>query len=173
MLMKSRGHNFSLVWRNGAGLWVALALVAGLAWAAGQVMSVQVRSSKLRSRPSFLGSTVSEMTYGTQVSVGSRQGPWVQVTGPQGKTGWLHESALSEKELAMVSGQTEAATGASGEEIALAGKGFSDQVEREYRQQNQDLDFDTVDRMEKIVVTPEQAAAFLAAGQVSPAEGGR
>ena len=173
MLMKSRGHNFSLVWRNGAGLWVALALVAGLAWAAGQMMSVQVRSSKLRSRPSFLGSTVSEMTYGTQVSVGSRQGPWVQVTGPQGKTGWLHESALSEKELAMVSGQTEAATGASGEEIALAGKGFSDQVEREYRQQNQDLDFDTVDRMEKIVVTPEQAAAFLAAGQVIPAEGGR
>jgi len=113
------------------------------------------------------------MVYGTQVKVGSRQGPWVQVTGPQGQTGWLHESALSEDELAMVSGDAVAATGASSEEIALAGKGFNDQVEQEYRKQNQDLDFQTVDRMEKIVITPEQAAAFLAAGQVKPAEGGR
>jgi len=173
MVMKSKGGNFPLINRFGAGLWVALALVAGLAWAAGQVMSVQVRTSKLRARPSFLGTTVSEVTYGTQVTVGSRQGPWVHITGPQGQTGWLHESALSGKDLAMVSGETEAATGASSEEIALAGKGFSDQVEQEYRQQNQGLDYKTVDRIEKIVVTPEQAEAFLAAGQVKPAEGGR
>ena len=30
-----------------------------------------------------------------------------------------------------------------------------------------------VDRIEKIVVTPEQAAAFLDAGLVKPPEGGR
>jgi uncharacterized protein YgiM (DUF1202 family) len=173
MVMKSMGSNFPLICRFGAGLWVAVALVAGLAWAAGQVMSVQVRTSNLRVRPSFLGTTISKVTYGTQVTVDSRQGPWVKVTVSQGQTGWLHESALSEKELAMVSGETEAATGASGEEIALAGKGFSDQVEQEYRQQNQGLDYQTVDRIEKIVVTPEQAVAFLAAGQVKPAEGGR
>ncbi len=173
MILESRDSRFPLRRRLGSGLWVALVLVAGLAWAAGQVMSVQVRTSNLRSRPSFLGSTISEMVYGTQVRVGSRQGPWVQVTGPDGRTGWLHESALSEDELAMVSGDAEAATGASSEEIALAGKGFNDQVEQEYRNQNQDLDFQTVDRMEKIVITPEQAAAFLAAGQVTPAEGGR
>ena len=173
MVLKSRDSRFPLSRRLGAGLWVALVLVAGLAWAAGQVMSVQVRTSNLRSRPSFLGATVTEMVYGTQVRVGSRQGPWVHVTGPQGRTGWLHESALSEDELAMVSGDAIAATGASSEEIALAGKGFNDQVEQEYRKQNQDLDFQTVDRMEKIVITPEQAAAFLAAGLVKPAEGGR
>ena len=172
-MMKSKGGNFPPIRRFGPGLLVALALMAGLAWAAGQVMSVQVRTSNLRSRPSFLGATVTEMVYGTQVKVGSRQGPWVHVTGPQGRTGWLHESALSEDELAMVSGDAVAATGASSEEIALAGKGFNDQVEQEYRKQNQDLDFQTVDRMEKIVITPEQAAAFLAAGQVKPAEGGR
>ncbi len=173
MMMKSRDSKFPLSRRLGAGLWVALVLVAGLAWAAGQVMSVQVRTSNLRSRPSFLGATVTEMVYGTQVRVGARQGSWVHVTGPQGRTGWLHESALSEDELAMVSGDAIAATGASSEEIALAGKGFNDQVEQEYRKQNRDLDFQTVDRMEKIVITPEQAAAFLAAGQVKPTEGGR
>lgn len=172
-MMKSIGGNFPFKNPLGTGLWVALALVAGLAWAAGQVLSVQVRTSKLRERPSFLGTPVSEVSYGTQVTVSSRQGPWVKVTTGRGQTGWLHQSALSEKDLAMVSGQVEAATGASGEEIALAGKGFNDQVEREFREQNQDLNFDTVDRMEKIVVTPQQAAAFLAAGQVTPAEGGR
>jgi len=171
--MKSKVGINPIIPRLGAGLWLAMALVAGLAWAAGQVMSVQVRTTQMRARPSFLGTTISEITYGTQVNLVSRQGPWVKVTGPQGKTGWLHESALSEKELAMVSGGTEAATGASGEEIALAGKGFNDQVEREFRKQNADLDFGQVDRMEKIVVTPEQAAAFLAAGQIIPAEGGR
>lgn len=171
--MKSKGGKFAIIPRLGTGLWVALALTAGLAWAAGQVMSIQVRTTKLRARPSFLGATISDITYGTQVNIASRQGPWVKVTGPQGKTGWLHESALSEKELAMVSGETEAATGASGEEIALAGKGFSDQVEKEYRKQNDDLDFNSVDSMEKIEVTPEQASAFLAAGQVTPTEGGR
>lgn len=173
MMLKSRNGIFSLGRRFGSGLWVAMVLAAGIAWAAGQVLTVQVRTSKLRSRPSFLGTSVAEVTYGTQVTVGSRQGPWVQVTAPQGKTGWLHESALSEKDLAMVSGGTEAATGASGDEIALAGKGFNDQVEQEYRQQNQDLNFSDVDRIEKIVVTPEQAAAFLDAGQVKPTEGGR
>jgi uncharacterized protein YgiM (DUF1202 family) len=173
MMMKSMVGSYSIIRRLGAGMWVALALVAGLAWAAGQVMSVQVRTTNLRARPSFLGTTVSEMTYGTRVNLVSRQGPWVKVTGPQGKTGWLHESALSEKDLAMVSGGTQAATGASGEEIALAGKGFNAQVEKEYRQQNADLDFSQVDRMEKIVITSEQAAAFLTAGLVTPTEGGR
>lgn len=172
-MMTSVFRNSFIKPRLGAGLWAALILTAGLTWAAGQVMSVQVRSTKMRSRPSFLGSTVSEMTYGTQVKMVSQQGPWIQVTGPQGKTGWLHESALSEKDLAMVSGGTEAATGASGEEIALAGKGFNAQVENEFLKQNPDLDFKLVDRMEKVVITPEQAAAFLAAGQVEPTEGGR
>ncbi len=153
-------------------LVVAL-LVAGLAWAAGQVMSVQVRTSQLRSRPSFLGSTVTEVGYGAQVTVNSQRGPWVQVTTSEGQSGWLHESALSEDELVMVSGELEAQTGASGEEIALAGKGFSDQVEGEYRKIHGDLDYTWVDLMEKMVISPEQAQEFLVAGEIQPNEGGR
>ena len=140
-MVKSEGPQ--LLGQTSAGYRPAtgLGLLTGLTWAAGQVMSVQVRTTQMRSRPSFLGSAVAEMTYGTQVKMVTQQGPWVKVTSPQGKTGWLHESALSEKDLAMVAGGTEAATGASGEEIALAGKGFNAQVEKEYRKQNQDLDF--------------------------------
>ena len=159
--------------RLGASLMMALFLVAGLAWAAGEVMSVQVRTTKLRSKPSFLGATVVEVGYGAQITVKSTRGPWVEVTAPGGETGWLHESALSEDELAMVSGTINANTGASSEEIALAGKGFNDQVESEYQKKHGDLDYTWVDLMEKMVITPEQAEEFLAAGQVEPNEGGQ
>lgn len=157
----------------GLGLLLAVLLIAGVAWAVGEVMSIQVRTSKLRSRPSFLGSTVTEVAYGAQVTVRSKQGPWVEVSTPDGHAGWLHESALSEDELAMVSGSIDVDTGASGEEIALAGKGFNDQVENEYQKKHEDLDFTWVDLMEKMVISPEQAEAFLAEGQIQPAEGGR
>ena len=127
----------------------------------------------MRSKASFLGSTVGEVGYGTQVTVISQRGPWVQVTAPDGASGWLHESALSEDELAMVSGSIDAETGASGEEIALAGKGFNEQVEGEYQKENEDLDYTWVDLMEKMVISPQQAEEFLNAGQVKPSEGGR
>lgn len=159
--------------RFGLGLLSVVLLVAGLAWAAGEVMNVQVRTTKLRSRPSFLGSTVTEVGYGAQVTIQSQHGPWVEVTAPGGQSGWLHESALSEDELAMISGTIEANTGASGEEIALAGKGFNDQVENEYQKKHGDLDYTWVDLMEKMVLSPEQAEKFLADGLVRPAEGGQ
>jgi hypothetical protein len=172
-MIMSKAERQGVVAQLGAGVVVALAVTVGLAWAAGQVLNIQVRTTNLRERPSFLGTTLAEMSYGTKVNLVSRQGPWVQVTGPRGNTGWLHESALAEKELAMASGSSEAATGASKDEIALAGKGFTAEVEKEYRQQNKDLDFSLVDRMESRKITPEQAAAFLAAGQVTPSAGGR
>ncbi len=159
--------------RAGTVFLVSLCLMAGLAWAASEVMSVQVRTTKLRSRPSFLGSTVAEVGYGAQMTVISSRGPWVQVTAPDGETGWLHQSALSEDELAMVSGTIDANTGASGEEIALAGKGFNDQVENEYQKKHSELDYTWVDLMEKMVITPEQAEVFLAAGEIKPTDGGQ
>ncbi len=172
MTIRRRRSSFPRRRRFTLGLWVGLLLLAGVAWAAGQAMSVQVRTTKLRARPSFLGSTISDVDYGTKVTVESRRGPWVQVALAGGRSGWIHESALSEKKLAMSSGQTTANTGASGEEIALAGKGFSDEVEQEYRNQHSEQDYTWVDFMETIVISPEQAEQFLAAGQVKPAEGG-
>jgi len=154
-------------------LFALFLLLAGLTWAAGEIMSVQVRTSHLRSKPSFLGARQAEVVYGAKVTVQGRRGPWVEVTDAAGHQGWLHESALSEKNLQMASGSIEAGTGASGEEVALAGKGFNEKVEKEYRKQNGDLDYSWVDRMETIVVTAPEAEKFLRQGDVQPREGGR
>ncbi|PID37580.1 MAG: peptide-binding protein, partial [Proteobacteria bacterium] len=114
-----------------------------------------------------------DVAYGAKVTVQKRQGPWVEVTDAAGHQGWLHESALSQKKLKLVSGSIEAGTGASGEEVALAGKGFNETVEKEYRKQNADLDYSWVDRMEKMVVTAPEMETFLRQGGIQSREGGR
>jgi uncharacterized protein YgiM (DUF1202 family) len=156
----------------GTMLLMALVLVAigALALAAGEKMSVQVKTGQLRAKASFLGALTGEVGYGTRVNVLARQGAWVKVSGA-GKEGWIHESALTPKVVVMKAGDAPAGTGAGGDEVALAGKGFNSQVEGEYRKENGEIDFTWVDRMEKFVVTPEQAAAFLGEGAVGT-EGG-
>lgn len=163
--------------RHGRKTWLLVLATslafAVLAWAATEQLNVQVRTAKVRSKPSFLGAPVGDLAYGATVTVQGRQGPWVQVTGPGKVTGWLHESALTQKKVAMQAGGGAVGTGASGSEVALAGKGFNAQVEKEYRLENKDLDYTWVDRMEKTVVTAAEAERFLGEGQIRQPEGGR
>jgi len=147
-----------------------LLAVAATAWAATRVLNVQVRKGALRERPSFLGKVVSDVGYGDRVTVLAEKGSWLQVRDEAGHTGWIHESALTEKKIELAAGRKDAATGASGQELALAGKGFNAAVEAEFRDQNPDVDFTWVDRMEKMTITPGQAAAFLRRGDVKGGE---
>nr|MEE4269602.1 SH3 domain-containing protein [Candidatus Krumholzibacteria bacterium] len=149
-----------------------LPLIAVVAWAATEMMSVQVRSGQLRDKPSFLGKVQTTVAYGDRLSVLETQGAWTKVQG-DGGSGWIHTSALSPKKFVLKAGDTDAATGASGEELALAGKGFNDEVESEYRAGNPQADYTWVNRMEKISITPDQAAEFLKAGGVNTSGGGK
>jgi len=156
-------------WRRA---WPLLLIVlATIVWAATQMQSVQVRTGQLRERPSFLGKVTAEVSYGDRMTVLESRGPWTKVRNADGE-GWIHTSALTEKKVVLRSGDADARTSASGEELALAGKGFNDEVEAEFRQQNPDVDYAWVDRMETMVVTPSEAGDFLSAGGVQPREGG-
>ncbi len=149
------------------GLMLAAILVVGaVAWAAVQQMSVQVRTGQLRATPSHLGKVAAAVAYGDRLTVVQKQGAWYSVKDARGRAGWIHESALTTKRVVLKSGDADVAAGAGGDEIALAGKGFNEQVEGEYKAQNAEADYAWVDRMEAMVVTPEQAVAFLAAGEV-------
>ena len=141
-----------------------MALAATAAWAAKE-MSVQVRDGQLRNRASFLGTVVGTVAYGDRVTVNQTQAGWCEVT-LAGKTGWIHESALTPKKVVLASGTTDARAGASGEEVALAGKGFSKEVESEYKKQNPQLDFTWVDWMGRQIVPSEQLVEFLKQGDL-------
>ena len=141
-----------------------MALAATAAWAAKE-MSVQVRDGQLRNRASFLGTVVGTVAYGDRVTVNQTQAGWCEVT-LAGKTGWIHESALTPKKVVLASGTTDARAGASGEEVALAGKGFSKEVEAEYKKQNKNVDYTWVDWMGRQTVPNDQLIEFLKQGEL-------
>ena len=143
---------------------VLLVFSAGVAFAA--QMSVQVRDGKVRATPSQLGRVVATVAYGAVVEAGVPQNGWCPVTTADGKTGWLHESALSKKAIAMRAGATDAATGVSSDEVALAGKGFNEQVEAKLKKDGK-LDYTWVDRMAAFTTTSDRIEQFRAQGHLA------
>lgn len=160
--MRSRKWAFAL----------ALALCLGAGWSiAAKVMSVSVRDGQVRETPSFLGKIVGKATYGQSVDVLQEQGDWSKVTLPGGVAGWMHKTALSTDKLAM-SGGSAAPGSVSGKEMALAGKGFSAEVEADYKRSHGG-NFAAVDAMERVSYSPSALLAFLSQGDVKPQGGAR
>jgi len=148
-------------------LAVLLVLCAGITFAAS--MSVQVKTSKLRSTPSQLGRIVATVKYGDVIQVESSKRGWYAVKTADGKKGWLHESVLSSKPIAMRAGTTDAAVGVSTDEVALAGKGFNEQVEAKMKA-DKSLDFTWVDRMIAFDISSDQIVAFRSQGNLPGGE---
>ena len=139
-----------------------------------ETLSVQVKEGELRATPSFLGQIVTRVAYGDRVTVIEDRGTWKKVSVRSGKQGWMHASALTTKKIALKAGQTNVQTGATQNELALAGKGFNEQVEASYRKENRNLDYTWINRMETFKVSPDQMRSFLAQGNViPPSEGGK
>jgi len=137
-------------------------LMAGLTQAA--EMSVQIQTGQLRETPSFLGKVVSTVSYADRVTIVTKQSPWMQVRSPAGKTGWIHESALTRDKIVLKAGAEDVERTASGEEIALAGKGFNSQVEADFKEKNKEIDFTWIDRMETYKVDQAEMNKFLKEG---------
>ncbi|MBW1744052.1 MAG: SH3 domain-containing protein [Deltaproteobacteria bacterium] len=140
--------------------------------AAQKMMSVQVNTGVVRVTPSFLGRIVTRLSYGDRVYVIEEEDSWTRVgLSPDAVKGWIHSSALTPKKVVLKAGTEDVEVGTSGEEIALAGKGFNEQVESEFRAENSNLDFTWIDRMETYVVSEKQMKRFLKEGELS-CEGG-
>lgn len=156
----------------GITLFLVLCFVLSGSAAPQKTMSVQIKEGQVRSTPSFLGTIVARLSYGDRVEVIQDQGNWKKVAVRGGAQGWIHTSALSTKSIVLKAGAGNVQTSATSGEIALAGKGFSEEVEKQYKKLNRNLDYAWVDRMERFQVSPEQMQAFLKQGSVAPAEGG-
>ena len=136
------------------------------------MMSVQVKTGELRLAPSFLGKIVARLYYGDRIYVIEEKGTWRRVGLSAGAAeGWIHASALTPKKIILQAGAKDVEIAASSDELALAGKGFNQQVESEFRAKNPNLDFTWVDKMETYVVSEEEMKQFLEKGGLSP-EGG-
>ncbi len=137
-------------------------LSGGSAWSEEEVMVLQVNSAKLMSQPSFLGKPVATVRRGEKLTVQDWNKTWFEVRSTKGKVGWINKRSVAEFERAELSSDGETSTGATGDEVEIAARGFSKDVEKKYRQNNAELDFRHVDRIEKLNVDVEKAAKFAA-----------
>lgn len=147
----------------------ALLLAAGAAFA--DEMSVTVQQTQIRDKASFLGKILGVLKYADRVTVldQSVKG-WVKVQSPDGKQGWVSASALQAKKIVLAAGSQNVQQGASSGEVALAGKGFNEDVENKYKQEG-NLDYTWVDKMESYNPPTDQVAAFLQQGGLNTSGG--
>ncbi len=140
-----------------------LALVSWSLWA--DPSTVQVREASLYEKPSAISKFLGKLEYGAQLTVLATQPGWVQVKSDQG-TGWLRDQTVTTKKLDLKSGSQ--TSGASATEVSLAGRGFSEEVEKGYKDKNPQLDYADIDKMEAQGIDEAALVTFLQDGGVVP-----
>lgn len=150
--------------RNKMSLFVLLIslsspLVAKEIWVVGQEQGL------LRDSPSFLAEIAGALKYGTVLRPTKKHGKWYFLDFKKSKLkGWLHVSGFVKLE--DVEREKENTTNVYDDEIAAAGKGFSSEYEKAYREQNPDISFNDVDELEKKKVSLDEIKKFIADGDL-------
>jgi uncharacterized protein YgiM (DUF1202 family) len=145
-------------------LLLCLVSTAVFAQRSGDTMYVAVRSVPLKAGTGFFARTVGNLAYGAQVTVLAVNGKWAQVRSGS-LTGWTASSNLSAKRV-VAQGDNRSA---SASEMAMAGKGFSEEVEQEYKT-GKDLNYSAVDDLEKVMVADEELLGFIDEGRLARGE---
>ena len=151
---------------------LALAILLGAAVpAAAGTMKVSQANQSLHAEPNFSGTPIAPVPQGAEVNVLTISGDWFKVS-YQGNTGWIHRQAFARTQApklglpAMLFGGGVKQT--SSDEVALAGKGFTPEVEASYRQQNPNMNYAAVDQVESFKVAPAKLQAFIKEGGLNP-----
>jgi|RhiMethySRZTD1v2_1073278.scaffolds.fasta_scaffold13308_2 hypothetical protein len=165
-----------LQWKDvGPGLGLAAALLGfsgAVAWAA-DLLTVTEREAGIRSEKKTYSPKVATVKEGDQVTLLEKDEPWLKVEF-QGVQGWINQSSVTDDPNVVLSG-TEAARGARATMQSAAQRGFTPEVEREYRSTRPNLDasFRFLDELQKVKYPEEQVMAFLRKGLlIEPAGGG-
>lgn len=144
-------------------LWVLLATCAFALPSYADDVWVQVRESRLRSKPLFYASTLSSVRYGDRVAKLGEDNGWVFVRSG-GQQGYLPLSAVSSKTIVFSTAEAAKVQGDS-TELVLAGKGFSKEIERSFQRQDGSARFDLVDRVEREAkASPAEVSQFITQG---------
>ena len=146
-------------------------LATSLAHAAKE-MSVEVTRADLRSTPSAFSAIAGNVAYGDRVTVVETRGTWTKVRrNDNNREGWVKEDILTKKVLKITSGSG-TDTGASSGELAIAGKGFTPEVENKFKASHKDIDFTWVDRMIGFNNDNSVLEKFVKEGELSAGKGG-
>ena len=164
-----------LTWLQKPWGWLAVLSLAALllspALAGAGTMKVTQANQSLHAEPNFSGTPIAAVPQGSEVKVVTISGDWYKVE-YQGNTGWIHRQAFAEVKTPKFSlpgllfgggvQQTKS------DEVALAGKGFTPEVEASYRQKNPNMNYAQVDQVESFKVDPTKLQTFIKEGGLTP-----
>lgn len=151
-------------------LFIVLLFIAVPAVSLGaETVTVITKENAIRESCRFFAPVKATVHYGDALEVVSQEGDWFQVNF-RGVPGCIHKSAVSKEsfslsKLHLTGSQKQSA---SGQEVALAGKGFNPQVESAYRNQNPQLKFGEVNAIEGYKVSEIRLREFIRSGKLNP-----
>ena len=151
---------------------VALAAVSAVALAAGGDVTVRAVRADVLSEPDLLSDRVGTVKRGevlpvVAISKAQREtthGYWTKVR-LKGQEGWLPRSAILEGRKALSEKAGGEGSGASADEVELAGRGFTPEIEDKFkREQGAQVQqaLEEIDAIQKVAVDPKDAKAFKA-----------
>jgi hypothetical protein len=155
--------------KGSAAAAVVLALICLASAADGLVVKIQM--TQLRKTPQFFAPVVAPLKAGDLLTKVSETGAWIQVRTAAGLSGWVHRSAVETPRFALMAAAGGTKTQATASEAALAGKGFSKQVEDSYKAKHAEANFAGVDRMLQVKVSSAQVEDFLKRGKLASGAG--
>jgi hypothetical protein len=168
--VRKRAHVMTS-WRYLLALGLALVLLLpGTGW--GEALKVVQPSQSLYPDPDFASTPIASVPEGAELNVETQAGDWYKVE-YQGKTGWINRQAFGKPQASsgfslpgLLTGKPVKET--SSDEVALAGKGFTPEIENSYRAKHPELSFALVDRVETFTVPSAKLQAFIKEGDLKP-----
>ena len=144
-------------------IFLGVLLMASVALAA--TFKVITQEATIRKDKRFFAPVVARVAYGELIQELDRKGDWLRVS-YRGKNGWIHISAVQEQKFELSSLSSGRAQETSREEVALAGKGFTPEVEKAFREKNPKMRYDLVNHVQGYKVAESRLQAFIRAGNL-------
>jgi len=149
-------------------LLILVLLVSGALFAqitSGSTAWISAKKADLKSSTGFFASTRGSLELGAEVKVLQVNGKWAEIRSAANTSlsGWTAASNLSARKI-VSSGTT-----ASANEVALAAKGFNQEVENAYKTSGE-LNYADVDKTEAITVSQDDLYTFVTEGHLNTGE---
>jgi hypothetical protein len=141
---------------------------------AGETVKVKVQKTSLFEQPNFLSKTVATLQFDDQLEMEEVVKDWAKVKFGQ-EEGYVHQSALTSTkvDIKTLLFSSFSSSGASQDEVALAGKGFTPEVEKNYGKAHPEMNYAVVDEIERYSVDPNSLRSFIQGGGLKVSEGQR
>ena len=135
----------------------------------GSKVYISVKSAEIKADKSFFSKTCGNADYGNQFTVIESNEKMTKITANDGSelSGWVSNGSLTSKKIASTGNSK---VNASSDELALAGKGFSAEAEKAFKTENAQLNYNAVDKMEKISVSNSELSNFITEGHLNGGE---